>query len=66
MRAGGIDHHLAPDLALAGADACHSAVLEVDPLQPDPGRKAYAMRARPVLVCHGEIVGLQIAVAGAP
>ncbi len=66
VRAGGIDHRRAADPAPVGLDLGDGVALQENPGDPDAGREAGAGGAGAGLVGHGEVVGLQIAVARAP
>ena len=66
MGAGGVDDFGAAHLALLGLDRRDRAGAEHDPGHPDVGGEAHAGGARVLAVRHGEIVGLEVAVAGTP
>ncbi len=66
MRPGGVDQGLATDFSHFGLDAHDGAALQCDARDADAGREAGALLAGARLVGHGEVVGLQVAIARAP
>jgi hypothetical protein len=66
VRARGVDHRLAGDLAMVGLDRRHPPALQPDAGHPRARPEPHALSLGVVLVAGDEIGRLQVAVARAP